>query len=75
LRNTFEAFDINDSKVIEKDDFKTAVENISKMRPSNKDVDVIFTIFDQDRSGSVPYEEFVSVLNGLFNFTKPPYDR
>ena len=66
---------MNDRKVIEKDDFKTVVENISKMRPSNKDVDFIFTTFDLDKSGSIPYEEFVSVLNGLFNFTKPPYDR
>ena len=75
LQKVFGAFDVNDSNEIEKDDLKIAAENISKMRPSNKDVDAIFPIFDQDQSGSISFDEFVSVLNLLFKYTVPPYDR
>ena len=62
LMKAFKYFDLNDSGAVEPDEFAKAIEKIGIMIPTKQDLDALFSIYDQDGSGSISYQEFAQSL-------------
>jgi len=64
MLKAFKFFDINDSGDLSPEEFAKAIEKIGIMIPTRQDLDTLFNIYDDDRSGVITYREFSSNLFG-----------
>lgn len=64
LLKAFKYFDLNDNGQVEPDEFAKAIEKIGIQIPTQKDLDMLFSLYDTDGSGGISYKEFSA---GLFN--------
>jgi len=60
----FKYFDLNDNGVVEPDEFAKAIEKIGIQIPTKQDLNLLFNLYDTDRSGALDYKEFSAVLFG-----------
>lgn len=60
-RDTFRFFDANDSKEIDFDEFKKAMETFGGAF-NEKELKTLFHMFDKDNSGSIEYEELLGSI-------------
>jgi hypothetical protein len=60
----FKYFDLNDNGSVEPDEFAKAIEKIGIQIPTQKDLNVLFNIYDADQSGTLDYKEFSSIVFG-----------
>jgi Ca2+-binding EF-hand superfamily protein len=70
LMKSFKYFDLNDNGVVEPDEFAKAIEKIGIQIPTRGDLEMLFNIYDADRSGALDYKEFASGVFG--KQTGPP---
>jgi len=61
---------LNNNGTVEPEEFAKAIEKIGIMIPTKQDVDALFAIYDEDRSGALSYKEFSSSLYGRPNTAK-----
>jgi Ca2+-binding EF-hand superfamily protein len=61
---SFKYFDLNDNGVVEPDEFAKAIEKIGIQIPTRGDLEMLFSIYDADRSGAIDYKEFSSAVFG-----------
>jgi len=64
LMKAFKYFDLNDNGTVEPDEFAKAIEKIGIQIPTKSDLDMLFSVYDADQSGSLDYKEFSSALFG-----------
>lgn len=60
----FKYFDLNDNGTVEPDEFAKAIEKIGIQIPTRADLDMLFTIYDADKSGALDYKEFTGGVFG-----------
>jgi Ca2+-binding EF-hand superfamily protein len=60
----FKYFDLNDNGSVEPDEFAKAIEKIGIQIPTQKDLNMLFSIYDADGSGALDYKEFSSAVFG-----------
>jgi Ca2+-binding EF-hand superfamily protein len=75
----FKYFDINDRGSVDFNDFIKAMEKIG-LYYSGEQLQPLFKVYDSDRSGSIDYKEFSSIVFGSDNqkaqmTKKPPANR
>jgi len=61
---SFKYFDLNDNGTVEPDEFAKAIEKIGIQIPTQKDLNMLFNIYDADGSGALDYKEFSSAVFG-----------
>lgn len=64
LMKSFKYFDLNDNGTVEPDEFAKAIEKIGIQIPTQKDLNMLFNIYDADGSGALDYKEFSSAVFG-----------
>jgi len=64
LMKAFKYFDLNDNGSVEPDEFAKAIEKIGIQIPTQKDLNMLFNIYDADGSGALDYKEFSSAVFG-----------
>jgi Ca2+-binding EF-hand superfamily protein len=66
LQRQFKIMDDNNSKTLDKDEFKKAVKDF-RVGVSDEDIKTIWNHFDIDQSGEISYDEFVRGVRGPMN--------
>jgi Ca2+-binding EF-hand superfamily protein len=62
LMKSFKYFDLNDNGTVEPDEFAKAIEKIGIQIPTQKDLNMLFSIYDVDGSGALDYNEFKNAV-------------
>jgi len=53
---------LNNSGTVDPDEFAKAIEKIGIMIPTKQDLDMLFGLYDVDKSGDLSYKEFSAAL-------------
>ncbi|MEZ6142845.1 MAG: c-type cytochrome domain-containing protein [Zavarzinella sp.] len=63
LKRLFETANKNDDKFLDKDEFKSAIDNMPKLKDNPRAGDFIFNFLDKDKDGKLNVEEFQALGN------------
>jgi len=58
LMKAFKYFDLDNSGMVEPEEFAKAIEKIGIMIPTKQDLQALFKCYDTDGSGGIDYKEF-----------------
>ena len=67
LQRVFRIMDDDGSQALNMSEFKKAMKEMKIVFKRDTDMDVLFRLFDRDHSGSISYDEFITMIRGKLN--------
>ena len=67
LQRVFRIMDDDGSQALNISEFKKAMKEMKIVFKRDTDMEVLFRLFDRDRSGSISYDEFITMIRGKLN--------